>query len=195
MIGAGERIADARLAFDDESALFIDEIEARALKWRSDQYYWPQLDPKDESKRHGLIMIDYLQLARGRRGVKYQSREQEIGEISRGTKAIAKKTGCPVVALAQLNRAVDSRSDHTPQLSDLRESGSIEQDADVIMFITRPERYLAPDAPEDKVAEVAGKAAIIIGKQRNGTLATIWQHFDGKRQRFSDLVPDAGGRW
>lgn len=198
VIQAGQRIADAPFYIDDTAAPSILEIRARARRWRDDRAIFPDPDPDDPSGNHqqlGLVMVDYLQLARGGKA-NYGSREQEISEISRGLKAMAKDLKVPVVALSQLNRAVDSRSDHRPQLSDLRESGAIEQDADVIMFIYREERYLAPDAPEEKRIAAANKAEIIIGKQRNGPLGTAHLHFEKDRQQFRDLARDEmEGAW
>ncbi|WP_420829503.1 DnaB-like helicase C-terminal domain-containing protein [Nannocystis pusilla] len=127
-----------------------------------------------------MIIVDYLQLARGGKA-RYDSREQEISEISRGLKAMAKELRMPVLALSQLNRAVDTRADHRPQLSDLRESGAIEQDADVIMFIYRAERYAAT---EDEKKKVENQAEIIIGKQRNGPIGEVPLMFIKHMTRF-----------
>jgi replicative DNA helicase len=175
LIAAADRISSAPLYIDDRSI-------------------FPDPDPADPSANHkhlGLVMVDYLQLARGGKA-RYDSREQEISEISRGLKALAKELKVPVIALSQLNRAVDSRADHRPQLSDLRESGAIEQDADVIMFIYREERYLSGDVPEDKRREVENKAEIIIGKQRNGPIGTVHLNFLKKHTRFENPAPEYG---
>jgi replicative DNA helicase len=138
---------------------------------------------------HGLklIIVDYLQLmtVAGR----HETREREIAEISRSLKALAKELRIPVVVLSQLNRQVDSRPSRRPGLADLRESGAIEQDADVIMFLYRDEVYnQSEDNPERRLAEV------IIGKQRNGPVGKIKMRFEAERTRFYDLEEDRGYR-
>lgn len=186
LISAADRIAAAPLYIDDTAAPTILEIRARARRWREDR----SIFPTDEDGRlpHGMVMVDYLQLARG--GKNHNSREQEISEISRGLKALAKELSLPVIALSQLNRAVDSRADHRPMLSDLRESGAIEQDADVIIFIYRAERYLTSEATEEQIREVEGKAEVIIGKQRNGPIGTVHLSFVKKHTRFENPAAD-----
>jgi replicative DNA helicase len=192
LIAAADRISNAPFYIDDTAAPSILEIRARARRWRDDRTIFPDADPNDPAQKQlGLVMIDYLQLARGGKS-RYDSREQEISEISRGLKALAKELKVPVIALSQLNRAVDSRADHRPQLSDLRESGAIEQDADVIMFIYREERYLSGDVPEEKRREVENKAEIIIGKQRNGPIGTVHLTFMKKHTRFENPAPEYG---
>jgi replicative DNA helicase len=196
LIAAADRISNAPLYIDDTAAPSILELRARSRRWRDDRTIFPDPDhvdgPNPNPKQLGLIMVDYLQLARGGKA-RYDSREQEISEISRGLKAMAKELKVPVIALSQLNRAVDSRSDHRPQLSDLRESGAIEQDADVIMFIYREERYLPADTPEEKLREVENKAEIIIGKQRNGPIGTVNLNFIKRHTRFENPAPEYGG--
>ncbi|MEG2338508.1 MAG: DnaB-like helicase C-terminal domain-containing protein, partial [Clostridium sp.] len=125
-----------------------------------------------------IIIIDYLQLMSGSRSS--ESRQQEVSEISRSLKAIAKEMGAPVIALSQLSRAPEVRADHRPILSDLRESGSIEQDADVVMFLYRDEYY-------DKESEKKGIAEVIIAKQRNGPTGTVELAWIGQYTRFRDL--------
>jgi len=158
-----------------ETPLFIDEggaltaLEVRARARRLKRQY----------SKLGLIVIDYLQLmAASSQG---ENRATEISEISRSLKAMAKELDVPVVALSQLNRAVDQRPDRRPVMSDLRESGAIEQDADVIMFIYREVVY-KPDLPEDQ----RGLAEVIIGKQRNGPIGTIKLTFLGQHTRFEN---------
>jgi replicative DNA helicase len=125
-----------------------------------------------------LIVIDYLQLMAGRRT---DNRVQEVSEISRGLKSLARELNVPVIALSQLSRAVEGRTSHVPMLSDLRESGSIEQDADIVMFIYREELY-------DKETDKKGIAEIHIAKHRNGPIGVVPMRFDASTTRFMDLT-------
>ena len=186
MVTAADRISRGRMFIDDTAAPSILEMRARARRFREDKTIF-----SGHKEQFGLIIVDYLQLARGGRA-RYDSREQEISEISRGLKAMAKELHMPVLALSQLNRAVDSRADHRPQLSDLRESGAIEQDADVIMFIYREERYLPGDAKPEERAKVENKAEIIIGKQRNGPIGTVHLTFIKHHTRFENMIGGPG---
>jgi replicative DNA helicase len=129
-----------------------------------------------------LLIIDYLQLITNK--VKGGNREQEVSEISKGLKSLAKELDIPIIALAQLSRANEQRSNKVPMLSDLRESGSIEQDADMVMFIHRPEEYgmlMGDGTPSE------GKAEFIISKHRNGPTLTLEVGFDGTHTKFYDL--------
>ncbi len=186
MIGAADRISQARFFIDDQAAPSILEMRARARRFREDRTIFT-----GNKEQYGLIIVDYLQLARGGKA-RYDSREQEISEISRGLKAMAKELHMPVLALSQLNRAVDSRADHRPQLCDLRESSAIEQYADVIMFIYREERYLAGDASPADRQKVENKAEIIIGKQRNGPIGTVHLTFLKHHTRFENMLNGPG---
>jgi replicative DNA helicase len=186
LIGAADRISRAKFYIDDQAAPSILEMRARARRFKEDRSIFT-----GNKEQFGLIVVDYLQLARGGKA-RYDSREQEISEISRGLKAMAKELHMPVLALSQLNRAVDSRADHRPQLSDLRESGAIEQDADVIMFIYREERYLAGDASEADRKKVENRAEIIIGKQRNGPIGTVHLTFMKHHTRFENMLNGPG---
>jgi replicative DNA helicase len=160
-----------------EAPLFIDETPAlNALELRSRaRRLWRQFGGK-----LGLVVVDYLQLmSSSRQG---ENRATEISEISRSLKALAKELSVPVIALSQLSRAVEQRNDKRPMMSDLRESGAIEQDADVILFIYREEVY-APDKPE-----VKGIAKVIIGKQRNGPIGDVDLTFLGQHTRFENYA-------
>jgi replicative DNA helicase len=146
----------------------------------------------------GLIIIDYLQLLSSPGKKSAENRVLELSEITRGLKALAKELNVPVIACSQLSRAVEQRDDKRPQLSDLRESGSIEQDSDVVMFVYREEYYLSrkkPTGSDDKIAEwekslntVANMAEVIIAKQRHGPIGTVKLHFEGRLTKFSDLA-------
>jgi replicative DNA helicase len=182
LVRAADRIYRAPLFIDDSASPTILEIRARARRFRQDRQIFPPTAGDGKRPPLGMIVVDYLQLCRGGKG-RYDVREQEISEISRGLKAIAKELQVPILALSQLNRGVDSRADHRPQLSDLRESGAIEQDADVIMFIYREERY---QTDEEKKRQVEGQSEVIIGKQRNGPTGTVHLTFIGKHTRFEN---------
>jgi len=133
----------------------------------------------------GLLVIDYIQLMSGNR--QGENRTTEVSEISRSIKSLAKELQVPIVALSQLSRKVEERTDKRPMMSDLRESGAIEQDADVILMMYR-EEYYKPDTPDKGIAEV------IIGKQRNGPTGTVRLAFLGEYTRFENLAGGAGGR-
>ncbi|MCB9556429.1 MAG: replicative DNA helicase [Deltaproteobacteria bacterium] len=166
---AASRIGEAPIWIDDSAAPSVLEIRAKARRFRADRSIF------SENDQMGLIIVDYLQLARASRQV--NSREQEVAEISRGLKALAKEVRLPVLSLSQLRRAVEDRKDGRPQLSDLRESGAIEQDADVIAFIHRSEKDR-----EENTAE------LIIGKQRNGPVGTVRLVFLGRYTRFESMA-------
>ncbi|MRX49069.1 replicative DNA helicase [Paracoccus sp. S-4012] len=175
------------LYIDDTPALPINQLAARARRLK---------------RTHGLdvLFVDYLQLLRGTG--KSDNRVNEVSEITQGLKAIAKELNIPVIALSQLSRQVENREDKRPQLSDLRESGSIEQDADVVMFVFREEYYKEREKPADHDLEAMakwqqvmeschGKAEVIIGKQRHGPIGTVELAFEGQFTRFSDLARQA----
>mgnify|MGYP001482289098 FL=1 len=166
------RLAQAPIYIDDTPGISV--LEARAKTRRLKREYGL-----------GLVVVDYLQLMSSHTRV--QSREQEISMISRGLKALAKELDVPVLALSQLSRAVESRTDKRPQLSDLRESGSIEQDADVVMFIYRPDIYglKSPDG-----ASLEGIAEIIIGKQRNGPVGSVHLQWNAESATYETLAPE-----
>ncbi len=165
------KLIEAPLFVDDTPAQTVLEIRAKARRLKSEHDI-------------GMIIIDYLQLMQGPSNS--ESREREISHISRSLKSLAKELNIPVVALAQLNRAVEARTDKRPQLSDLRESGSIEQDADVVIFLNRPEYYGIMKNENGDSNE--GVAEIIIGKQRNGPTGTIRLAFIKDYARFENLA-------
>jgi len=179
---AASQLAEAPVWIDDTAAPSILEVRAKARRFRADKNIFKP-DAEDAGDPLGLIVIDYLQLARGT-GKSSNNREQEVAEISRGLKALAKEVNLPVIALSQLRRAAEDRKDGRPQLSDLRESGAIEQDADVIAFIHRKTREDSPERNAD--------AELVIGKQRNGPVGNVPLVFVGKYTRFEsrDVRPD-----
>lgn len=184
-VEAAKALEACPLYIDDTPALPISQLAARARRLK---------------RTHGLdvLVIDYLQLVKGT-GRGEANRVQEVSEITQGLKAIAKELDIPVIALSQLSRQVENREDKRPQLSDLRESGSIEQDADVVMFVYRDEYYREREKPGDDNLEamakwqeamerVHGKAEVIIGKQRHGPIGTVELSFEGRFTRFGNLV-------
>jgi len=180
LTAAAGRISEAPIYIDDSAALSGLEIRAKARRFRADKTIFSDPD------QMGLIIIDYLQLVRGRAGA--QSREREVAEISRGLKALAKETRLPVIALSQLRRGVEDRKGGRPQLSDLRESGAIEQDADVICFIHRNKE--SDDAEGENQDYSRPRASeLIIGKQRNGPLGTVNLMFIPPYTRFESHSP------
>src|SRR5881394_1250325 len=176
------------LYIDETGGLSIAQLAARARRLKRQR----GLD---------LLVVDYIQLLQGTSRRAMEGRVHEVTEITTGLKALAKELNVPVLALSQLSRQVESRDDKRPQLSDLRESGSIEQDADVVMFIYREEYYLANKEPRVGTPEyekwqldmslVHGKAEVIIGKQRHGPTGTVELQFEGQFTRFSDLSVDS----
>jgi replicative DNA helicase len=171
---------------DETGGLSIAQLMARSRRLK-------------RQKGLDLIVVDYIQLLQGS-SKRADNRVQEITEITTSLKALAKELNVPIVALSQLSRQVESRDDKRPQLSDLRESGSIEQDADVVMFVYREEYYLGnkeprPGTPEHEKWQIEmglahGKAEVIIGKQRHGPTGTVDLHFEASVTRFGDLAPD-----
>jgi len=176
------------LFIDHTGGITIAQLAARARKLKRQQGL-------------GLIIVDYLQLLAGSARKSAEGRVQEVTEITTGLKALAKELNVPIVALSQLSRQVENREDKRPQLADLRESGSIEQDADVVMFVYREEYYVARAEPsttkveehqkwQDQMDQVTGLGEVIIGKQRHGPTGTVRLQFTGEYTRFSDLADD-----
>ncbi len=197
MIQVSQELQSLPLYIDDTPALTVSALRTRCRR----------LARQNGGQGLGLIIIDYLQLLSGGGGKgNSENRVQEVSAITRGLKALAKEMNVPVMALSQLSRAVEQRDDKKPQLSDLRESGSIEQDADVVMFVYREEYYLAraepgrkPEEAEDKflerytgwqerLAKAANIGEVIIGKQRHGPIGTVRLFFDGNYTKFGNLV-------
>ena len=175
------RISDAPLFIDDSPNMSLMEIRAKCRR----------LKQRNNLK---LVVIDYLQLMTS--GKRVESRQQEVSEFSRQIKLLAKELDIPVVAISQLNRGSEQRTDKKPQLSDLRESGSIEQDADIVLFIYREDYYLAAKAPaedhpdfaawQEEMGRAYGRAEVIVAKQRHGATGKVKLKFDAKITRFSD---------
>lgn len=192
LVQASQALHQVPVFIDDTPALTVSALRTRARRL------------KRQSKL-GLIIVDYLQLISGSAGSRNDGRVQEVSEITRGLKTLAKELHVPVIALSQLSRQVENREDKRPQLADLRESGSIEQDADVVTFIYRDEYYLekaepkprADESPdkfalrvanwEERLARVHNIAEVIISKQRHGPVGTVKLMFDGQFTRFGDL--------
>ncbi|HTY20044.1 MAG TPA: replicative DNA helicase [Geobacteraceae bacterium] len=170
--GAG-KLHEAKIFIDDSPAISVLEMRAKCRRLRAEQNL-------------GLVIVDYLQLMRG--GSNPESRQQEISEISRSLKALAKELELPVVALSQLNRGLENRTDKRPMMSDLRESGAIEQDADLIMFVYRETVYCEKCKNRDLTCDENHEhnAEIIIGKQRNGPIGTVNMTFLGEHTRFEN---------
>jgi len=194
-VEASQALGSLPLYIDDTPALTISAVRTRARRLA-------------RQRGLGLIVVDYLQLLRPSVAARVDNRVQEISDITRGLKAIAKELHVPVLALSQLSRAVEQREDKRPQLADLRESGSIEQDADVVMFIYREEYYLRREEPaqraeeasdkfneryqrwSDKLQSVADLAEVIVSKQRHGPIGKITLRFDGAITKFDNYVED-----
>ncbi len=186
---------DLKLFIDDTPALTVPALRMRARRLK---------------RQHGLglIVVDYLQLMQAAPGGRNDNRVQEVSEITRGLKAVAKELDVPLVALSQLSRQTEQRDDKRPQLADLRESGSIEQDADVVMFLYREEYYLAREKPsqranesddafakrlasyEKRKVEAHNIAEVIVAKQRHGPIGMVQLHFNGEFTQFSDLADE-----
>ena len=168
---AAEKLSLAKIFIDDSASIGVLEMRAKARRLKAE---------------HGLdmLVIDYVQLMQGRG--RFENRQQELTSISRSLKGLAKELNVPVLILSQLSRAPEARSDHRPQLSDLRESGALEQDADVVMFIYREDRYKGPEDQD------TGEAEIIIAKQRNGPVGTVKLAFISDYTRFENLERGGG---
>lgn len=187
LVQVSQQMSTLPLYIDQTGGLSIAQLAARARRLK-------------RQKGLGLLVVDYLQLLTGSSRRAAEGRVQEVSEITTGLKALAKELNVPIVALSQLSRQVENREDKRPQLADLRESGSIEQDADVVMFVFREEYYVERAKPHEgtaefqewmaKMAMISGKAEVIIGKQRHGPVGTVHLQFDGNVTRFSDLARD-----
>jgi replicative DNA helicase len=196
ILPASGRIAAAPILIDDTSAISIMEIRAKARRFRGDPRYFPpqpiaahgQVTPPPL----GLIVVDYLQLSRGMGGRRDENRQQEIADISRGLKALAKDLKLPIIAISQLNREVEKR-EGKPRLSDLRESGSIEQDADMVLFIHREDLAGGGDGPE--MGSPTAVAEIVIGKHRNGGTGSVKMTFIKEYTRFENFADEPDHAW
>src|SRR5918993_2100085 len=185
---AAAELQSLPLYIDDTPGLTIAALRTRARRLK-------------RQKGIGCVVVDYLQLLQGTGKSSDGNRVQEISEISRGLKQLAKELELPVLALSQLSRAVEQREDKRPQLSDLRESGSIEQDADMVWFVYRGDYYLAAKKPDDdhpdfaawheEMNRIYGRADLIVAKQRHGATGTVRMKFDSRITKFSDAADDA----
>jgi len=188
LVEVSQEMATLPLYIDQTGGISVAQLAARARRLK---------------RQHGLglLVVDYLQLLTGSLRRASEGRVQEVSEITTGLKALAKELNVPVVALSQLSRAVENREDKRPQLADLRESGSIEQDADVVMFVFREEYYVERTKPAEGTPEfqdwmakmqlVSGRAEVIVGKHRHGPVGTVELQFEANVTRFSDLAHDA----
>ena len=181
-------MASLPLFIDQTGGISVAQLAARARRLKRQQHL-------------GLIVVDYLQLLTGSIRRASEGRVQEVSEITTSLKALAKELGVPILALSQLSRAVENREDKRPQLADLSESGSIEQDADLVMFVFREEYYIERMKPAEGMPlsfpngrrrrNAHGKAEVIVGKHRHGPVGTVDLQFEGTFTRFSDLAHDA----
>jgi replicative DNA helicase len=167
-------LAGTKIFLDDTPGISVLEMRAKARRLAVEQ------------KRLDLIVVDYLQLMSGS-SKRVESRQQEVSQISRELKGLAKEMNVPVLALSQLSRAPESRSDHRPQLADLRESGALEQDADLVAFIYREEQYKTPEEKQAMPDDKKNIAEIILAKQRNGPTGTVELRFVPSSMRFDNL--------
>jgi replicative DNA helicase len=167
-------LADSKIFLDDTAGISVLEMRAKSRRLAAEQ------------KKLDLIIVDYLQLMTGS-AKRFESRQQEVSQISRELKALAKEMNVPVVALSQLSRAPESRSEHRPQLADLRESGALEQDADVVAFIYREEQYKTPEERNNLPEDQKNVAELIVAKQRNGPTGTVDLRFTPSSMRFDNL--------
>lgn len=186
-VDVSRRLASIPLYIDDTPALSVSGLRTRARRLK-------------RKSGLGLIVVDYLQLLGVAPGSRADSRVQEVSEMTRALKGLAKELDVPIILLSQLSRAVEQRDDKRPQLADLRESGSIEQDADIVMFVYREEYYEARKEPpmesdkhaewQERMSKIHNVAEVIVSKQRHGPIGTVKVHFEGPLTKFSDLVKE-----
>jgi replicative DNA helicase len=185
LVDTSNLMAQVPLYIDDTGGISVAQLAARARRLK-------------RQKGLDLLIVDYLQLLSGSSKKSSENRVQELTEITTTLKALAKELEVPIIALSQLSRQVENRDDKHPQLADLRESGSIEQDADVVLFVYREEYYLKNKEPKEgtpehlawqgEMEQVHGKAEVIIGKQRHGPTGTVQLSFEGQFTRFGNLA-------
>jgi replicative DNA helicase len=186
LVPQSQMLAEIPLFIDDTAAITISTLRTRARRLA-------------RIEQIGLIVVDYLQLIRPTGSARFDNRVQEISEITQGLKALAKDLKVPVLALSQLSRAVEARDNKRPQLADLRESGTIEQDADVVMFVYREEYYLSRHEPasaekhaqwQQEMEKIHNLADVIVGKQRHGPIGTVTLYFNPELTKFADYSPE-----